>query len=170
MAADPNRDGRAETPVPLVLLVHGGPWGRDNYGYDGTAQWLAIAAMRCCRSTPRLHRLREAIITAGDLQWGLKMQDDLTDSVDQAIANKITTPDKVAIMEVEAMAAMRPLRRLRSRRRSSLAASISSDRRTCSPCSRRSRPIGSRSKRQFCERMGNPTTEQGRAVLKAASP
>src|SRR5262249_47435188 len=27
--------------LPMVLLVHGGPWGRDRWGYDPQAQWLA---------------------------------------------------------------------------------------------------------------------------------
>src|SRR5262249_38458215 len=39
--ADPDADGRADTAVPLVLLVHGGPWARDLYGYSGLTQWLA---------------------------------------------------------------------------------------------------------------------------------
>jgi len=29
---DPDGDGKANTPVPLVLLVHGGPWARDSWG------------------------------------------------------------------------------------------------------------------------------------------
>src|SRR5207244_3540923 len=27
--------------LPMVLFVHGGPWGRDSWGYDAHAQWLA---------------------------------------------------------------------------------------------------------------------------------
>ena len=39
--ADPDGDGKPDAPVPMVLLVHGGPWGRDEYGYSGYDQWLA---------------------------------------------------------------------------------------------------------------------------------
>lgn len=39
--SDSNGDGRPDKPVPLVLNVHGGPWGRDNYGFDSEAQWFA---------------------------------------------------------------------------------------------------------------------------------
>ena len=39
--ADKNGDGKPEQAVPLVLLVHGGPWARDGHGYNGTHQWLA---------------------------------------------------------------------------------------------------------------------------------
>src|SRR5690606_8113591 len=38
--ADGNNDGKADKPVPMVLLVHGGPWARDEYGYSGMDQWL----------------------------------------------------------------------------------------------------------------------------------
>ena len=39
--SDPDGNGRPASPVPMVLLVHGGPWGRDAYGYSPTVQWLA---------------------------------------------------------------------------------------------------------------------------------
>src|SRR6185436_10934670 len=39
--SDPDGDGRPGKAVPMVLMVHGGPWGRDTYGYDPYAQWLA---------------------------------------------------------------------------------------------------------------------------------
>src|SRR5688500_20196388 len=32
--SDPDGDGKPDKAVPLVLMVHGGPWGRDSYGYD----------------------------------------------------------------------------------------------------------------------------------------
>ena len=34
---------RADTsmPTPMVLLVHGGPWARDSWGYNSAAQWFA---------------------------------------------------------------------------------------------------------------------------------
>ena len=31
----------APGPLPLVLNVHGGPWARDEWGYDPEAQWFA---------------------------------------------------------------------------------------------------------------------------------
>ena len=40
LEADPNQDGKAEHASPLVLLVHGGPWGRDEFGFNPLAQWL----------------------------------------------------------------------------------------------------------------------------------
>ena len=50
--ADPNADGKPDKPVPLVLYVHGGPWGRDYYGYDGDLPVAGQSRLRaCCRST-----------------------------------------------------------------------------------------------------------------------
>jgi len=39
--SDANGDGRPDSPVPMVLNVHGGPWARDAYGFDNEHQWLA---------------------------------------------------------------------------------------------------------------------------------
>ena len=39
--SDPDGDGRPDKAVPLVLFVHGGPWARDQYGYNGWHQWLS---------------------------------------------------------------------------------------------------------------------------------
>jgi dipeptidyl aminopeptidase/acylaminoacyl peptidase len=32
---------RPPKPLPMVLVVHGGPWSRDVYGYRADHQWLA---------------------------------------------------------------------------------------------------------------------------------
>jgi dipeptidyl aminopeptidase/acylaminoacyl peptidase len=97
--SDPNGHGRPDRPLPMVLLVHGGPWTRDEYGYDGPHQWLAsrgyaVLSVNFRGSTG----FGKAFLSAGDLEWGAKMQDDLNDAVDWAIAQRITTADKVAIM------------------------------------------------------------------------
>jgi dipeptidyl aminopeptidase/acylaminoacyl peptidase len=99
VGADPDGDGKPDKAVPLVLMVHGGPWGRDVYGYDPYAQWLsnrgyAVLAANFRASTG----FGKKFVSAGDLQWGKKMQDDLNDAVDWAVRRGVTTPDKVAIM------------------------------------------------------------------------
>jgi dipeptidyl aminopeptidase/acylaminoacyl peptidase len=98
-ASDPNGNGRPDKPVPMVLLVHGGPWSRDVYGYYGLHQWLAnrgyaVLSVNFRGSTG----FGKAFVSAGDLEWGAKMHDDLIDAVGWAVAAGITTPDKVAIM------------------------------------------------------------------------
>jgi dipeptidyl aminopeptidase/acylaminoacyl peptidase len=97
--ADSDGDGRPERPIPMVLDVHGGPWARDNWGYNPEHQWLAnrgyaVLSVNYRGSTG----FGKAFVNAGDKEWAGKMHDDLIDAVDWAIANKIAIPDKVAIM------------------------------------------------------------------------
>ena len=97
--SDPDGDGRPSAAVPMVLLVHGGPWGRDVYGYNGTHQWLANRGYAVLSTNFRASTgFGKSFISAGDLQWGKKMHDDLLDAVDWAVKSGVTLPDKVAIM------------------------------------------------------------------------
>ncbi len=96
---DVDGDGKPETAAPLVLVVHGGPWARDGYGYNSYHQWLAnrgyaVLSVNFRGSTG----FGKEFISAGDLEWGRKMHDDLIDAVDWAVAEGITEPDRVAIM------------------------------------------------------------------------
>jgi dipeptidyl aminopeptidase/acylaminoacyl peptidase len=96
--SDENGDGRPENPVPLVLNVHGGPWGRDTYGFDNEHQWLANRGYAVLSVNFRASTgFGKAFVNAGNKQWGATMHDDLLDAVKWAVDEKITTPDKVAI-------------------------------------------------------------------------
>jgi dipeptidyl aminopeptidase/acylaminoacyl peptidase len=84
---------------PLVLLVHGGPWARDDFGFNPEHQWLAnrgyaVLSVNFRSSTG----FGKAFVNAGDLQWGAKMDDDLCDAVDWAVAQGHADPARVAIM------------------------------------------------------------------------
>jgi dipeptidyl aminopeptidase/acylaminoacyl peptidase len=84
--------------VPLVLFVHGGPWSRDFYRYNGTHQWLAnrgyaVLSVNFRGSTG----FGKRFISAGDREWGARMQDDLHDAVAWAVRNRVAVPDKVAL-------------------------------------------------------------------------
>jgi dipeptidyl aminopeptidase/acylaminoacyl peptidase len=97
--ADGNNDGKPDKPVPMVLLVHGGPWGRDEYGYSSLDQWLAnrgyaVLSVNFRGSTG----FGKQFTNAGDGEWAGKMHDDLIDAVDWAVKNGVTTKDDVAIM------------------------------------------------------------------------
>ncbi|MEZ5500790.1 MAG: S9 family peptidase [Steroidobacteraceae bacterium] len=96
--SDPDGDGIPDSPLPMVLNVHGGPWARDNYGFDAEHQWLAnrgyaVLSVNYRGSTG----FGKEFVNAGDHQWAARMHDDLIDAVDYAIAKHITTADKVAI-------------------------------------------------------------------------
>jgi dipeptidyl aminopeptidase/acylaminoacyl peptidase len=98
-ASDPDGDGKPATPQPTVLFVHGGPWGRDGYGFNSAHQWLAnrgyaVLAVNFRGSTG----FGKEFTNAGDLEWGRKMHDDLLDGVAWAVQQGIAQRDKVAIM------------------------------------------------------------------------
>ena len=84
--------------LPMVLMVHGGPWGRDGWGYSGTVQWLANRGYAVLQVNFRASTgFGKAFLNAGNLQWGHTMQDDLTDAVRWAIARGYADPKRVAI-------------------------------------------------------------------------
>ncbi len=107
----PTRDGfkmvsYLTTPVgvpaqglPMVLLVHGGPWGRDGWGYNSQAQWLANRGYAVLQVNFRASTgFGKKFLHAGDKQWGLTMQNDLTDAVKWAVAKGVADAHRVAIM------------------------------------------------------------------------
>jgi len=97
--SDPDGDGRPSAAVPMVLLVHGGPWGRDAYGFNSYHQWLTNRGYAVLSTNFRASTgFGKKFIAAGDMQWGRKMHDDLLDAVDWAVQNGVTSADKVAIM------------------------------------------------------------------------
>ncbi|MEX1365940.1 MAG: S9 family peptidase [Nannocystaceae bacterium] len=98
-ASDPDADGRPDQPVPLVLMVHGGPWSRDWWGFDPYHQWLAnrgyaVLSVNFRGSTG----FTKSFANAGDREWAAKMHDDLLDAVEWAVTQSIAPRDKVAIM------------------------------------------------------------------------
>lgn len=97
--ADTDGDGRPSEPLPMVLLVHGGPWARDAWGYNGTHQWLAnrgyaVLSVNYRGSTG----FGKEFINAGNLEWAGKMHDDLIDAVSWAVDEGIAHPERVGIM------------------------------------------------------------------------
>jgi dipeptidyl aminopeptidase/acylaminoacyl peptidase len=90
---------RPVAPLPMVLLVHGGPWARDEYGFNALHQWLAnrgfaVLAVNFRASTG----FGKAFVNAGDLEWGRKMHEDLLDAVAWAVEEGIAAKDRIAIM------------------------------------------------------------------------
>ena len=96
----PAGEGKRPTkPLPMVLLVHGGPWARDLYGFDPNHQWLADRGLAVLSVNFRGSTgFGKAFVNAGDLEWGRKMHDDLIDAVDWAVKQGIAERGRVAIM------------------------------------------------------------------------
>ena len=96
----PDESGaRPRRPLPMVLLVHGGPWSRDFHGYHGLHQMLANRGYAVLSVNYRASRgFGKAFVNAGDREHAAKMHDDLIDAVDWAVREGIARRDKVAIM------------------------------------------------------------------------
>jgi dipeptidyl aminopeptidase/acylaminoacyl peptidase len=95
---DPDVDAKPAKPLPLMLWVHGGPWARDEFGYDAYHQWFAnrgyaVLSVNYRGSTG----FGKAFVNAADREWAAKMHDDLIDTVDWALDQGITSEDRVAI-------------------------------------------------------------------------
>lgn len=82
----------------MVLFVHGGPWGRDSWGYNSTAQWFANRGYAVLQVNFRGSTgYGKKFLNAGNRQWGLKMHDDLIDACNWAVKQGIADPKKIAI-------------------------------------------------------------------------
>ncbi len=85
--------------LPTVLLVHGGPWARDVWGFSPTAQWLANRGYAVLQVNFRGSTgYGKAFLNAGNREWGGTMHDDLIDSVNWLVEKGISDPQKIAIM------------------------------------------------------------------------
>lgn len=85
-------------PLPLVLYVHGGPWARDTWGYSALHQWLANRGYAVLSVNFRGSLgFGKKLLNAGNQEWAGKMHTDLLDAVDWAVKEHIAIPSKVAI-------------------------------------------------------------------------
>ncbi len=89
---------RPPQPLPMVLVVHGGPWARDGFGYRGDHQWLAdrgyaVLSVNYRGSTG----FGKAFVAASEKEHARKIHDDLIDMVEWAIGAGIAQKDKIAI-------------------------------------------------------------------------
>jgi dipeptidyl aminopeptidase/acylaminoacyl peptidase len=154
----------------MVMVVHGGPWGRDAYGYNPLHQWLANRGYAVLSPNFRASTgFGKAWINAGDREWGAKMHDDLLDAADWAVKSGVTTRDKVAIFggSYGGYATLVGL-------------TFTPDTFACGvdivgPSNLETLlktipPYWEAGKAQFYRAIGNPTTPEGRALLKERSP
>jgi dipeptidyl aminopeptidase/acylaminoacyl peptidase len=90
--------GAGDKNLPVVVRVHGGPWARDEWGFQREVQFLtnsgfAVFSMNFRGSTGYGKKFFEASFK----QWGLKMNDDITDGVRWLISEGIANPKKICI-------------------------------------------------------------------------
>ena len=157
--------------LPAIIFPHGGPWARDTWGYDSFAQFLANRGYAVLQPNFRGSTgYGKRFLNAGNKAWGTgAMQHDITDGVQYLVEQGIADPERIGIMGgsyggyatlagvtftpdlyAAAVDIVGP---------SSLITLLES----IPPYWEAGRVI-------FHERMGDPTTEEGRAQLEAQSP
>jgi len=163
-------DGNPSASSPMVLLVHGGPWARDDYGFNSIHQMLAnrgyaVLSVNFRGSTG----FGKDFLNAANKQWGLAMHDDLIDATNWAIAQGITGKDQVAIMggSYGGYATLAGLAFTPETFACGLDIVGPSNLETLLDTIP---PYWAPLVKIFHERMGNPGSEGGLALLKAASP
>jgi dipeptidyl aminopeptidase/acylaminoacyl peptidase len=90
--------GREAKNLPCVVNPHGGPWARDSWGFNPEVQFLAnrgycVLQMNFRGSTGFGRQFWEASFG----QWGLKMQDDISDGVKWLVEQGIADPKRVGL-------------------------------------------------------------------------
>ncbi len=85
--------------LPTVIVPHGGPWGRDAWGYNSMGQFLANRGYAVLMPNFRASAgFGKKFLDAGNNQWGDKMQDDITWGVKYLVEQGIADPKRVGIM------------------------------------------------------------------------
>ncbi|QJD77327.1 S9 family peptidase [Spirosoma rhododendri] len=156
--------------LPVIIFPHGGPWARDEYGYNAYHQFLANRGYAVLSPNFRASTgYGKAFLNAGNKQWGDKMQDDITWGVKYLVSQGIADPKRVGIMGgsyggyatlagvtftpdlyAAAVAIVAPSNLI------TLLKSIP--------------PYWEAGRKQFYERMGDPNTPEGKAQLERQSP
>jgi dienelactone hydrolase len=156
--------------LPTVIFPHGGPWGRDVWGYNGYAQFFANRGYAVLSPNFRASTgYGKKFLNAGNLQWCKTMQDDITWGVRYLVDKGISDPKRIGIFggsyggyatlagvaftpDVYAAAVdlFGPSNLI------TLLDSIP--------------PYWESIRKTFYVRMGDPTTEAGKALLKERSP
>ncbi|MFH1767626.1 MAG: S9 family peptidase [Candidatus Omnitrophota bacterium] len=93
--------GNERKNLPAVVHVHGGPWTRDSWGYDPTAQWLANRGYAVLQVNFRGSTgYGKEFVNAGNKEWGGKMHNDIVDGVNWLIEEGIADRKRIAIYGV----------------------------------------------------------------------
>lgn len=85
--------------LPMVVLVHGGPWVRGgHWNWDADAQFLASRGYAVLEPEFRGSTgFGDKHFKAGWKQWGIAMQNDIADGTRWAIAQGIADPKRICI-------------------------------------------------------------------------
>jgi dipeptidyl aminopeptidase/acylaminoacyl peptidase len=99
VGSDKDADGIPDRPLPTVFIPHGGPWSRDYWGFSSKHQWLANRGYAVLSVNFRASTgFGKSFVNAGDREWGGKIIEDQLDTVQWAIQQGIADPNRVAVM------------------------------------------------------------------------
>ena len=156
--------------LPLVVFPHGGPWGRDSFGYDTNAQFLANRGYAVLQPNFRASTgYGKKFLNLGNGEWGRKMQDDITWGVKSLVTAGIVDAKRVGISGASyggyaTLAGVAFTPTLYAAAVAYVAPSNLITLLDAIP------PYWEAIRKQMYTRMGDPTTPQGKALLIAESP
>lgn len=154
----------------LIVVPHGGPWARDGWGYNGGVQFLANRGYAVLQPNFRGSAgYGKKFLNAGNLQWGDKMQDDITWGVRYLTEKGIADPKQIGIMGASyggyaTLAGVTFTPELYAAAVAYVAPSNLITLMESIP------PYWEPIRAMFYKRMGNPNTPQGKAQLERQSP
>ena len=162
--------GVAAKNLPLIIFPHGGPWARDYWGYNPYAQFLANRGYAVLNVNFRGSTgFGKDFLNAGNNEWGELMQDDLTYGGKHLVSQGIADPSKIGIMGgsyggYATLAGMTFTPDFYAAGVSIVGPSNMITLLESIP------PYWESIRKMFHERMGDPTTEEGKAQLMRQSP
>jgi dipeptidyl aminopeptidase/acylaminoacyl peptidase len=84
--------------LPALIVVHGGPWARDEWGYNALAQFFANRGYAVFMPNFRGSTgYGKKFLNAGNAEWGARMQDDITWGVKYLVSEGIADPSRIGI-------------------------------------------------------------------------
>ncbi len=156
--------------LPMVVLPHGGPWGRDVFGYDGFAQFLANRGYVVLQPNFRASTgYGKKFLNAGNGQWGRLMQDDLTWGVKALVAQGTVDAKRAGIFGISygGYATLAGVAFTPDLYAAAIAYSAPANLVTLLQTVP---PYWEAFRRQLYARMADPGTEEGKALLASESP
>jgi dipeptidyl aminopeptidase/acylaminoacyl peptidase len=156
--------------LPLVVFPHGGPWGRDSWGYDTFAQFLSNRGYAVLQPNFRASTgYGKKFLNAGNGEWGRKMQDDLTWGVKALVADGTVDAKRVGIFggSYGGYATLAGVAFTPTTYAAAVAYVAPSNLITLLDAIP---PYWEAGRKQMYTRMADPTTPEGKAMLVAESP
>lgn len=97
-ASDADGNGVPDTPLPLIISLHEGPWSRSFSHHSDVDAWLANRGYAVLSINPRgSGGFGKGYMNAGAGAWGGKVVDDVRAAAKWAMAERVAAPDKIAI-------------------------------------------------------------------------